>query len=100
MVLFDIFLAALLYLWQVKGIHGAKTFLECWLWFCAGAHIGSVMFGEDQIPAPVVCRFYDFLSSMVVAGALLYFGFVALPITLFIGWAFFAAKNSPKEQSC
>jgi hypothetical protein len=100
MVLFDVFLAALFYLWQVKGIHGAKTFLECWLWFAVAMHSAFVLFAkdEDKIPASAICRLYDFLSTMVISAALLYFGFVALPISLFIVWVLFWAKNLPKGK--
>lgn len=100
MALFDVFLAALFYLWQVKGIHGAKTFLEWWLWFNVAVHFIFVFLAadDDKILASAICRLYDFLSTMAVCAALLYFGFVALPISLFIGWVLFAGKNSPKAR--
>lgn len=101
MVLFDAFLVALLYLWQVKGISGAKTFIECWLWFEVAANwIFVCCAGKDEkIHRSGACRFYDFLSSMAATVALLYFGFVALPVALFIGWVLFVAKNSPKDDA-
>lgn len=101
MVLFDAFLVALFYLWQVKGISGAKTFIECWLWFVVGTHWAFVLCAgkDDRIPVSTTCRLYDFLSSMAATVALLYFGFVALPVALFIGWVLFAAKNSSMKAA-
>lgn len=100
MVLFDTFLAALFWLWQVKGIHGAKTFLECWLWFVVAMHWIFVCFAkdDDKIPVSAICRLYDFVSTMVVSGVLLYFGFTVLPIVLFVGWVLFSAKNLPNAR--
>lgn len=100
MVLFDTFLAALFWLWQAKGIQGAKTFLECWLWFVVAMYWIFVGLAkeDDKIPASAICRFYDLVSTMVVSGVLLYFGFTVLPVVLFVGWVLFSAKNMPSDK--
>lgn len=100
-VLFDLLIAACIYLWQVKGIDGARIFLEWYLWFSVSMQWIFVLFaGKKDIyyrsPAYVA---YNCLSTIVLTGVLVWVGMVTLPIVLFIGWVFVTAKLDDAKQA-
>lgn len=93
-VLFDVFIAACIFLWKAKGIDGARIFLEAYLWFVVAMHWVVVIFaGKKHLfcRSPVLVA-YDCLSTVVLIVALLWLGMVTLPIVLFIGWILVSAK--------
>lgn len=93
-ILFDLLVAALIYLWHVRGIDSARVVLESYLWFIVAIHWIYVLLAtkEDAFPRSPLMVAYDLVSTIVLVVVLAWLGMVFLPVMLFIGWIFVCAK--------
>lgn len=100
-MLFDVLIAACIYLWQIKGIGGARIFMEAYLWFVVAMHLIFILLAgkKDLYYRPPISVAYDVVSTLVLTGVLIWIGMVMLPITLFICWILTSAKLEGFKKS-
>lgn len=89
------------YLWQVKGIPAAHSFLAFLLWanavlfVIAGVFMSEVKRGKR----PGIFHVYAHVTTVATIGLMVWTNMTALAITFFIGWLLIQGKIKDKPEA-